>query len=207
MKVTLLGDSIRQQYWPRVKELLGEGFEVWSPVENCRFAQYTLRGLFDWRENMKGSDIVHFNCGHWDLTHLFGDGFFTDEEYYVKTMLRIVDILKSRYRCVIFATTTPVRLQNRYNKNEDVDRFNQLIAPLLAERGVIINDLNSLLRNDIDRYISEDTIHLSEEGLKLCSEQVARVISEVAKSIDASPKAEAKEINDAGEGSGAPVLI
>ena len=45
MKVTLLGDSIRQQYTPKVKELLGEDYEVWAPEDNCRFVKYTLHGV------------------------------------------------------------------------------------------------------------------------------------------------------------------
>ncbi|MBR5485183.1 MAG: hypothetical protein IKV41_01570, partial [Oscillospiraceae bacterium] len=67
MKVTLLGDSIRQQYGPKVAELLGDEFEIWAPEENCRFAKYTLRGLFDWASNIEGSQIVHWNNGLWDL--------------------------------------------------------------------------------------------------------------------------------------------
>ena len=145
MKVTLLGDSIRQQYGPVVKEMLSDIAEVWAPQENCRFAQYTLRGLFDWAKNMDGSEIVHWNNGHWDVCCLFGDGTFTDEDIYVKTMMRILDILEKKNCRVIFATTTPVRNTNQYNKNEDIDRFNLRITSLLRERGVMINDLNALL--------------------------------------------------------------
>ena len=54
-KVTCIGDSIRIQYTPRVKELLGADFEVFAPSENCRYAKYTLRGLYDWKENMEQS--------------------------------------------------------------------------------------------------------------------------------------------------------
>ena len=72
MKITLLGDSIRQQYSFRVKNLLGSDFDVWEPKENCRFSQYTLRGLFDWAEKMEGSEVVHWNNGHWDVCRLFG---------------------------------------------------------------------------------------------------------------------------------------
>lgn len=49
MKVTLLGDSIRQiGYGTKVPELLGNSFEVFQPNDNCRFIKYILRGLFDW---------------------------------------------------------------------------------------------------------------------------------------------------------------
>ena len=50
-KVTLLGDSIRMiGYGLKVPELLGEEYDVFQPDDNCRFAKYTLRGLFDWKE-------------------------------------------------------------------------------------------------------------------------------------------------------------
>ena len=62
VKVTLLGDSIRMiGYGLKVPELLSEEFEVFQPKENCKFAKFTLRGLFDWETNMAGSRIVHWN--------------------------------------------------------------------------------------------------------------------------------------------------
>ena len=205
MKVTLLGDSIRQQYGPKVKELLGDSFDVWAPQENCRFAQYTLRGLFDWAGYMDGSDIVHWNNGHWDVCRLFGDGTFSDEELYVKNMLRILDVLQKRYSTVIFATTTPVRSTNKYNRNEDIDSFNNRLIPLFRERGVIINDLNSLLRPDIEKYIGEDSIHLTNVGIDLCAAQVADYIRAAAKNVSDGKKAQNN--TELQNQVGAPILL
>ncbi len=208
MKVTLLGDSIREQYGPKVVELLGDAFEVWAPQENCRFAQYTLRGLFAWAAKLEDSEIVHWNNGHWDVCNLFGDGTFSDEEDYVKCMLRIADILLKRHRVVIFATTTPVRSENMYTNNEDIDGFNRRLVPLLQERGVIINDLNGLLRTDVDRYIRDDALHLSEEGISLCAEQVAAYIREAAKNIACvSENGDPHRSGDFQERIGAPSLL
>ena len=87
MKVTLLGDSIRLiGYGQAVEEALKGDFEVWQPEDNCRYAQYTLRGLWEWAADIEGSDIIHWNNGHWDLCELYGDGTFTDIDDYVKTM-------------------------------------------------------------------------------------------------------------------------
>ncbi len=181
MKITLLGDSIRLMgYGKKTEELLGEAFEVFQPEDNCRFAKYTLRGLFDWAEDMKGSRIVHFNCGLWDICDIFGDGTFTSECEYIENMSRIADILISRYEKVIFATTTPVSEKNIHNKNSDIERFNKIIVPVFEEKGIIINDLYSLVAADIDRYICEDTIHLSEEGAKIAAEQVSGIIKRIA---------------------------
>ena len=186
IKITLLGDSIRMKgYGLKVPNLLGENFEVYQPNENCRFAKYTLRGLFDWESKMSGSQIVHWNNGLWDICNLFGDGLFTPESEYVENMLRIADILIKRYDKVIFATTTPVTMQNQYNSNADIKRYNDLIVPLLKEKGVIINDLYQLVSSDIDKYISkDDNLHLSDEGIKVCAEQVADTIRKVSQSVN-----------------------
>lgn len=185
MKVTLLGDSIRMiGYGPLVPALLGDGFEVYQPDDNCRFAKYTLRGLFDWEKEMAGSQIVHWNNGLWDFCDLFGDGPFSTVEEYTTTMLRIADILLARCAKVIFATTTPVTEQNKHDKNPVIAHYNRLIVPLLEEKGVIINDLHRLVVKDINRYIrQDDNIHLTDEGAAVCARQVADTILSVSKTI------------------------
>ena len=184
IKVTLLGDSIREiGYGKIVPELLGSDFEVFQPDDNCRFAKYTLRGLFDWSKQMEGTNIVHWNNGLWDICNLFGDGPFTDEQEYISNILRIAEILTNKYDKVIFATTTPVRPENLYDKNSVIERYNQIIVPKLCEKGIIINDLHSIVVTDVYRYISNDNIHLTEEGKKMCAEQVAKIIKETAKTL------------------------
>lgn len=190
MKVTLLGDSIRfgagerQGYGKRTAELLGEAFEVFQPNENCKFAKHTLRMLFDYEEHMRGSRIVHFNVGHWDLCELFDDGTFSTEEEYRDNVVRIARILRSRHDAVIFATTTPVRKENKHNKNSTIARFNKIAVEALEKEGVIINDLNSLLVDDIDRYICSDLIHLTNEGVEVCAAAVADIIRKTAQGLE-----------------------
>lgn len=203
-KVTLLGDSIRAiGYGARVAEMLKDRFEIFQPNDNCRFAKYTLRGLFDWEKDMRGSRIVHWNNGLWDVCNLFGDGLFTSETEYLNNMTRIADILISRCEKVIFATTTPVNPQNPYNKNEDIERYNRLLVPVLRGKGIIINDLHALVASNIDRYIrKDDNIHLTEDGIRVCSEQVAKILIETAETLPAeqTPAAAAQEMHK-----GAPV--
>ena len=185
IKVTLLGDSIRLiGYGKKVPELLGDDFEIFQPDINCKFAKFTLRGLFDWESNMAGSRIVHWNNGLWDVCDLFGDGTFSTETEYVQNMLRIADLLLSKYEKVIFATTTPVAKENQYNRNSDIEKYNSAIVPLLKEKGIIINDLHTLVAANVDSYISkEDHIHLSQEGIEACAKQVADVICAAAETL------------------------
>jgi len=183
MKVTLLGDSIRLiGYGNRVVELLGKDFEVFQPSENCRFAKHTLRGMWDWRAAMEGSRIVHWNNGLWDVCDILGDGkAFTAEDEYLENMTRLADVMLKRYDRIIFATTTPVDAENPHNRNDVIARYNRLLIPELTKRGVIINDLYTLIASDIDRYIRhDDHIHLSEAGIEVAAEQVADIIKKTA---------------------------
>jgi hypothetical protein len=177
-KIVLLGDSIRLAYGQYVPELLGDDYDVWQPADNCRFAQYTLRMLFDEKHNLDGSHVIHWNNGLWDVPELFDDGVFTPEDMYVNTMLRIAKILKSYTPNVIFATTTPVHPEYPYNDNKKIERMNALLVPKLKEMGIVINDLHALAMADLDGYLCEDKIHPSETGAKNCAMQVVQLIKQ-----------------------------
>lgn len=174
-----MGDSIRQiGYGTKVPEMLGEEYEVFQPEDNCRFVKYTLRLIFDFKKNIEGSDVIHWNNGLWDIpTGLYDDGEpFTSEEEYVVNMLRVAKELKKLGKRVIFATTTPVHYEHPYNNNNVIKRYNDLIVPKLQELGVEINDLNALVSQDIYKYICDDQMHLSKAGIEVCSKQVVKAI-------------------------------
>ena len=178
-KVTLLGDSIRLNYENRVIELLGSDYNVFRFDDNGRFAQYTLRSLFEYREFIKDSDVIHWNNGHWDLCDIFGDGPFTPEEHYVNTLKRIGGMLLDITPNVIFATTTPVRPENPYNYDRTIRRYNELAVNALKPMGIRINDLYAHVSKDIDRYICDDLIHLTPDGIELCAKLAADAIQKL----------------------------
>lgn len=116
---------------------------------------------------------------------MFGDGWFTTEEEYVANMERIADILLPRYDKVIFTTTTPITPENQCNTNDETARGNELTVPVLRKKGVIINDLYGTVIKDVDRYIrKDDAVHLTDEGIEVCSKQIADLIREVSKNLD-----------------------
>ena len=52
-----------------------------------------------------------------------------------------------------------------------------MLVPKLQEMGIEINDLHAIVSQDIYKYIREDDkIHLTEEGIAVCAEQVVKVI-------------------------------
>ncbi len=203
-KVVLIGDSIRMiGYGTPVAERLSDEFEVWQPDDNCRFAKYTLRGLWDWQDGLKGADIIHWNNGLWDVCELFGDGEFTPVDEYVEIMLRLARLFKERATTVIFATTTPVRPENLHNKNETIKAYNEALTPKLKEMGVVINDLYTSLYEDVYRFISDDTIHLSEDGIALATDKVEAIIRSEAEKL--TNENTASKVAHSTETLGAPV--
>ena len=177
-KIILLGDSIRLiGYGETVANRLTGEYEVWQPADNCRYAKYTLRQLFDWKDKIEGADVIHWNNGLWDTCPLFGDGKpFTNEAEYVENMITVAKLLKQMGKRVIFATTTPVHEEFPTNDNGLICRYNQAVVPKLQELGIEINDLHSAVSQDIYRYVGEDQIHLSAEGVDLCAKMVVNAI-------------------------------
>ena len=175
-KIALFGDSIRMNYAPEVIRILGDEYEVISPADNGRFCTNLLRMVFDMSEDIESCDVIHFNTGEWDVSDVVGDGVFTPEDVYVRTVIRIAEFLKTKAKTVIFATSTPVTTHPQ-NDNRDIMRYNAAIVPELEKRGIIINDLWTAVNADVDRYIrSDDGIHLTDEAVKLCGGIVADMI-------------------------------
>jgi hypothetical protein len=183
-KLVLLGDSIRMiGYGTIVPEILKEEFETWQPNDNGRFSKYTLRYVsHEWVPNIEGADIIHWNNGIWDVNDL-GDGVFTSKSEYVENMTRIANQLLKLGKKVIFATITPVNEPCSGHSNERIAEYNKLIVPVLEEKGIIINDLFSVVYPHRAEYLRDDHLHLAEKGAEACAEQTVRIIREVAKTL------------------------
>jgi len=180
-KVVLLGDSIRLiGYGTVMQQVLGDRYYVWQPRDNCRFAQYLLLGMaVSWKDYWLDADVIHFNAGLWDNCDRFGDGPFTPMEAYAETILRIARIFMEKGKKVIFATTTPVDPRHPDPRTERIIAYNEAVVPNLREMGVVINDLYSLVAEDVAGNIREDRTHLSQKGIEICAAQTADVIRQV----------------------------
>ena len=179
-KIALFGDSIRMNYAPEVIRLLGDGYEVINPADNGRFCTNLLRMVFDMSEQLDGCDVIHFNSGEWDVSDVVGDGVFTPEDVYVRTVVRIAKFLQTKAKTVIFATSTPVTTHPQ-NDNADIQKYNAAIVPELEKLGIVIDDLWTLVDADRENNIrSDDGIHLTDKGIELCGKAVAEMIKSYA---------------------------
>lgn len=183
--IYLIGDSIRfgsatsLGYEIYVKEKLNGKCNVYSPNENCRFAQYTLRALCDWlgQVNANEIDVIHWNNGLWDVLRLHGDEPLTPIDVYVHMLERVYKNLKQFFpkAGIIFALSTPVIEKNapqgwmRYNA--EIKEYNNAAKELMNNLGVKINDLYSIAKSFDESYYADWT-HPNEKGAKILADAV-----------------------------------
>ena len=186
--VMLIGDSIRAGYDQYVKESFEGKATVYFTVENCRFAQYVLRNIHEWLEDTgeEHIDVIHWNAGLWDTLRVYDDDCLTPIDAYVDFLLRIQSRIEKLYpeALSIFATSTPVIERGfipdyaiRYNS--DIERYNTAAVKALSERGVIINDLYTLLKDLPESYHSDQTHYYTAEATELIGSKVNSLLCEV----------------------------
>jgi lysophospholipase L1-like esterase len=186
-KVLLLGDSIRMSYWPIVKRILAGEAEVVAPTDNCAFAAYTREHLPAWLDELGRPDIVHWNNGLHDVAHNPPDiAGHLPVDAYLDNLRAILAMLRATGARVIWATTTPVHPTFQQGKttwvwNDEIDWYNAAASAEMTASGVPIDDLHAIVAADIDGFISEDGIHLTQIAQRACAEAaVAAIRKEIA---------------------------
>ncbi len=190
--IFLIGDSIRfgappnsPGYGVYVKDKLTGKANVYAPNENCRFAQFTLRQIFDWALELDSEniDIIHWNNGLWDVIRLHGDGPLTPINVYVDFLERIYHMLSKLFpkAKIIFALSTPVIEKQdtkdpfqRYNK--EIEEYNEAAKTLMNRLGVQVNDLYSIAKNLGEEYRS-DWVHYNHKGSEILADAVIKAIN------------------------------
>jgi len=180
--IFLIGDSIRQGYCGTVKKELIDIAEVFYIDDNCRNTQYIITSLEEWKNKFDDAtliDIVHFNCGHWDVAKWNGyDSSLTSEEEYGKNIKMIITLIKEKFvnARIVFATTTTMNPANlpclNFRDNTMIDKYNEIAVKVVNDNGVVVNDLNYLTRNwKSDSY--RDYCHFTEEASSIIGKAVA----------------------------------
>ena len=195
--VFLIGDSIRYGassnpeyqtadspgYGVYVKEMLKDVANVFAPDDNCRFAQYTLRYLYDWTKGLECEkiDVVHWNNGLWDVIRINGDEPLTPIDVYESMLVRVYSMIKKIFpnAKIIFALSTAVIEEwarddfKRYNS--DIEKYNAAAKRALSEKGVVINDLYTVSAG-FDNSLHADWVHFTDEGSKILAKEVCEKI-------------------------------
>ena len=179
-QVMLLGDSIRMQYQKAVGEKLADLAEVCGPEENGRWSGYTLNSLRFWLPKMPVPDLVHWNCGLWDMGDDYQEGrHFYPPDLYEETCHRICRILRKMTDRpelqIVIATTTPTM----QGDHADILMYNDILKKVASEEHAVINDLYSVVAPCKQQMIGEDHVHLTEAGIAATAEKTAAVIRQL----------------------------
>lgn len=194
-KVLLLGDSIRQSYCARVKELLADECEVYYVPDNGAYTLNTLWAvMLSWLPalGIKGEelDLIHWNNGHWDHHRNLADlEPLSTIEQYLYYNRRLHKQFAAFTDKLIWATTIPVSEKkphipdglgsstlSKEELNSEIKLYNDVLGAYLKHHGVWINDLYELVAADPEGMLLEDGIHLTPEGAELAAQQVAGII-------------------------------
>ncbi|MBO5907152.1 MAG: SGNH/GDSL hydrolase family protein [Clostridia bacterium] len=184
-KIILIGDSIRMGYDKYVKDALAGTAEVYYPEENCRFAQYTLRYLHDWKKRLEwpeNADLVHWNAGLWDVAEIYGDEPMSSLAHYADMVRRIdarIRLLFPKAK-IVFATSTAIREEGYTGifkrHNAVIERFNATALNVLADTDTVINDLYAHTVSVPTECCSDMTHYNTPEGAAYMGNRVLSVI-------------------------------
>jgi lysophospholipase L1-like esterase len=184
-RVLLLGDSIRMSYQPDVAALLGADAEVVGPPENGQFTAHTRAMLERWLADLGTPNVVHWNNGLHDVGHNPArTPVQYDLETYIANLKAILARLRATGATIIFATSTPVHAQRPFTtddwawRNDEIDAFNAAAVDLMQRAGVPVNDLHGVIAADVDRYLADDMLHLSDAGRQACARAAAAAVRE-----------------------------
>lgn len=183
--IFLIGDSIRKGYCATVREKLADTAEVFYFADNCRSTQYAIFNMKSWAgmfNDPSRVNVVHFNCGHWDVAHFHGvELSLTSIDEYKRNLNVIIELLKRFFpnAKLIFATTTPMnpdrlsKIEPNPRSDEEIDRYNEVAVEVARKHGVTVSDLNSYMRNWGSECYA-DACHLTPAAFAALGEEVAR---------------------------------
>lgn len=199
-KVLILGDSISIGYTPFVQEALAGEARVIRPTrtnsapENC---QGTLLGSTEikrWLARDGGAwQVIHFNFGLHDMKRVDpGSGANSNDPshprqsepgVYERRLRAIVRELKQTGAALVFATTTPVP-EGGVRPHRDVgdpSRYNAIAQRIMAEEGVVVNDLYSFALPRLADIQQPVNVHFTEAGSRALAGEVVRHIRQTLK--------------------------
>ncbi len=184
--VLLIGDSVSIQYTRGVQRRLADVANVYRAPANCRSTRQTRNELEMYLGDKKW-DLIHFNWGIHDVTHVNEAGEATPPpeghrqvrpEPYRRNLRHLVERLQKTDARLIWASTTPIGRKSEhrgYRRNEDVVAYNKIAADVMKAHGIPTNDLYGRIEPRAEQWLS-DGVHLNGSGKKRAARAVARAI-------------------------------
>lgn len=193
--VTLIGDCIRRDYQPTVRDELADIADVWGPEETIKTTRDVLAHLDEWVLG-PGPDLFHFNCGLHEIRRFRpGDPQTVPLPEFRRNLEEIFRRIRERTETAItWAHTTPIFHERRdklntYGRLEtDVVEYNAAASEVAGRYGVRVVDLHRLTHESgIERYMARNGLHFTPEGYATLGKAVAQAIREELKTRELTP--------------------
>ena len=194
-RVTLIGDCIRRDYQPTVRDELADVAEVWGPEETIKTTRDVLAGLDDWVLGPR-PDVFHFNCGLHEIRRFRpSDPQTVPLPEFGRNLEEIFRRIRENTETAItWAHTTPIFHERRdklntYGRLEtDVVEYNAVAAEVAGRYGARVVDLHRLTHeNGKERYMARNGLHFTPEGYVMLGKAVAQAIRQELKASELSP--------------------
>jgi isoamyl acetate esterase len=183
MKIGLIGDSIRLNAQPFLRERLPAEFELRAPAENCESSQRVAASIREWLP-IGAVGVVHINCGLHDIRYDPGlDRPVSSPEVYEANLRDIFAYLAATGAMVIWATSTPID-EARHNANKLSRRYrahlldyNRRSVQIARDFGFAIHDLYArVAQAGVADLLLPDGVHFNREGNALIGVAIAEAI-------------------------------
>lgn len=179
-RVLLIGDSISMGYTLPTRKLLEKKANVHRIPQNGGPTKNGTANIEKWLGTGKW-DVIHFNWGIHDLKFMPDGKRQVEAADYEKNLRTLVARMKQTGATLIWASTTPIPEGelNPPRRFGSVKEYNDIAARVMAENGVIINDLNASIAPEFDRLHNPKDLHYGAEGYEFLAKKVAEEISKV----------------------------
>jgi len=179
-RVLLIGDSISRSYTETVRNELKGVANVHRAPANCGPASSIAKNFANWqpelvKKEFKRWDVIYFNCGIHDRN--------VPAEDYEKNLREVVKILKNQGAVLIFARTTPCG--DRPDAMELWQKFNEIAEKVMAENGIQVDDLDSVVKDRLAELQADDHVHYKAEGIAALGKHAAETIRKVVEELNA----------------------
>ncbi len=179
-RVLIIGDSISMGYTLPTRKLLEGKANVHRIPQNGGPTKNGIANIERWLGSGKW-DVIHFNWGIHDLKFMPDGKRQVEAADYEKNLRALVARMKQTGATLIWASTTPIP-EGELNPSRrfgSVKEYNDIAARVMAENGVIMDDLNKHMTPEFDRLHNPKDLHYGPEGYEFLARKVAEEITKV----------------------------
>ena len=177
-RILIIGDSISMGYTLPIRKLLEGKANVHRIPQNGGPTKNGISNIEKWLGTGKW-DVIHFNWGIHDLKFMPDGKRQVEAADYEKNLRTLVARLKQTGATLIWASTTPIP-EGELNPSRrfgSVKEYNVIAARVMAENGVITDDLNAHMTPEFDRLHNPKDLHYGAEGYEFLAKKVAEEIT------------------------------